>query len=78
MIAPNEMPCSAASHLRLYYLPVSHKKDSSLKLVNMKLVIYLENYLSPKQITTPLDILSGFFATKCILTSKKRLIENVA
>ena len=30
-IAPDVTPCSAASHLGLYCLPMSHKRDARLK-----------------------------------------------
>ena len=33
-IAPDGTPRSAASHLGLYCLPMSHKKDARLKRVN--------------------------------------------
>ena len=34
-IAPDGMPCSAASYLRLFCLPMSHKMDARLIWVKM-------------------------------------------
>ena len=39
IIALDGTPCSAASHLGLYCLPMSHKKDARLKRVKEKLGI---------------------------------------
>ena len=35
-IAPDGMSCSAASHLGLFCLPMSHKKDARLILVEQR------------------------------------------
>ena len=40
-IAPDETPCFAASHLRLFCLPMSHKKDGRLIWVNIIELPYL-------------------------------------
>ena len=40
-IAPDGMPRSAASHLGLFCLPVSHKRDARLKWVNHRLSIVI-------------------------------------
>ena len=35
-IAPDGAPCFAASHLGLFYLPLSHKKEARLIWVKVK------------------------------------------
>ena len=38
-IAPDGTPRSAASHLGIFYLPMSHKKDTRLTLVKIQLTL---------------------------------------
>ena len=51
-IAPYGTPHSAASHLGLFYLPMSHKRDAKLKGVNILCVFLSILVIQPNRTVT--------------------------
>ena len=47
-IAPDGTPRFAASHLGLFCLPMSHKKDARLKCVKLRYIIADNNYAAQR------------------------------
>ena len=56
-IAPDGTPRSAASHLGLFCLPMSHKRDARLKLVNVILYVHLAALLMVRRVVSRIKYL---------------------